>query len=86
MGAGGGAVFLGLVVAAIDGLAAAGLVDSPTGDLTARIFLAAAEAGPAVGAALEPEAERQQAGALLMRFVNGLRTVGSEQTMTEGRT
>src|SRR5216683_5143045 len=64
--------FLGLTAASIRGLAEAGLINVPTGDLTARMFLAAAgEAGLAVGAASDPDEERQRAGSLVMRFLEG---------------
>ena len=66
--------FLGLTAASIRGLAEAGLIDVPPGDLTARMFLAAAgEAGLAIGAASDPDEERQRAGSLVMRFLEGLR-------------
>ena len=65
--------FLGLVAAALDGLVQGGYIDIP-GDLTARMVLAAmAEAGLAVASATEPETERQRAGALVMRLLEGLR-------------
>jgi hypothetical protein len=51
-----------------------GYIDIPPGDLTARMVLAAmAEAGLAVASATEPETERQRAGALVMRLLEGLR-------------
>src|ERR1022692_1578924 len=66
--------FLGLVTAAVDGLAQGGQIDAGPGDLTARMFLAAmAEAGLVVAGAADPDAERLQAGALVMRFLRGLR-------------
>jgi AcrR family transcriptional regulator len=66
--------FLGLVAAALDGLVQGGYIDIPPGDLTARMVLAAmAEAGLAVASATEPETERQRAGALVMRLLEGLR-------------
>jgi AcrR family transcriptional regulator len=66
--------FLGLVKASLQGLAHDGLIDIPSDDLTARMFLAATgEAGLAVGAAANPEEERERAGRLVMRFLEGLR-------------
>ncbi len=66
--------FLGLMVATLDGLAQAGLIRIPPGDLTARMMLAAlSEAGLAVATADDPEAERARVGALVMRLVAGLR-------------
>ena len=66
--------FLGLVKASLQGLAQDGLIDIPSDDLTARMFLAAtSEAGLAVGAATNPEEERERAGRLVMRFLEGLR-------------
>lgn len=66
--------FLGLVIAGLDGLARAGQIDIPPGDLTARMFLAAmAEAGLAMAAAAEPKAAREDIRVLVMRFLNGLR-------------
>jgi len=66
--------FLGLVTAALDGLARGGVIDVPPGDLAARMLLAAtAEAGLAVAAAEEPDTERQRVGALVMQLVAGLR-------------
>ena len=65
--------FLGLVTAGLEGLAQAGLIDIPSVDLAARIFLAAvSEAGLAVAAADNPRAERRPAAALLMRLLRGL--------------
>jgi AcrR family transcriptional regulator len=65
--------FLGLMVASLDGLAKAGLVRIPPGDLTARMVLAAiSEAGLAVASAGDPEAERAKVHALVMRLVAGL--------------
>jgi AcrR family transcriptional regulator len=66
--------FLGLVAGALEALAQAGLIALPSGDLTARMLLAAmSEAGLAVAASSGPDAERRRAGALVMRFVSGLR-------------
>ncbi|MGD0391743.1 MAG: TetR family transcriptional regulator [Acidimicrobiales bacterium] len=66
--------FLGLVTAALDGLARGGHIDIPPGDVTARVVLAAmTEAGLAVAAAPEPDAERLLVGALVMRLLAGLR-------------
>jgi AcrR family transcriptional regulator len=66
--------FLGLVTAALEGLAQGGFIDIPPGDLTARMLLAAtSEAGLAVAAAAKPEAERERVGTLVMQFVAGLR-------------
>ena len=66
--------FLGFTAASIRGLAEAGLVNVPPGDLAARMFLAAAgEAGLAIGAASNLDEERQRAGSLVMRFLEGLR-------------
>lgn len=65
--------FLGLVTAALDGLAAAGLIEVPSGDLTARVLLGAlAEAGLAVAAADDPNRERARAARLLTRLLHGL--------------
>ena len=65
--------FLGLVKASLQGLAQDGLIDIPSDDLTARMFLAATgEAGLAVGAAANPDEERERAGRLVMRFLEGL--------------
>ncbi len=66
--------FLGLVAAALDGLARAGLIRIPDGDLVARMVLAAvSEAGLMVAAAERPDEERAQAGALVMQLLAGLR-------------
>jgi AcrR family transcriptional regulator len=66
--------FLGLVTAALDAMVEQGLLDIPDGDLTARMLLAAmAEAGLAVAAAARPDEERRRVGALVMRFLEGLR-------------
>jgi AcrR family transcriptional regulator len=66
--------FLGLVAAALAAMAQEGFIDLPPGDLAARMLLAAmSEAGLAVAAAPDPAAELEQVGALVMRFVNGLR-------------
>ncbi len=66
--------FLGLMVASLDGLAQAGLIRIPPGDLLARMMLAAlSEAGLAVAVADDPEAERARVGALVLRLVAGLR-------------
>ncbi len=65
--------FLGLVVAALDGLARAGLIDIPDGDLTARMVLAAiSEAGLVVAAAERPDEERARVGTLVVRLLAGL--------------
>jgi AcrR family transcriptional regulator len=65
--------FLGLVTAALDGLAQAGQIDIPAGDLTARMILAAlGEAGLAVAAADQQDAQRQRVGELMLRLVAGL--------------
>jgi AcrR family transcriptional regulator len=65
--------FLGLVAGALEALAQAGLIALPSGDLTARMLLAAmSEAGLAVAASPRPAAERRRAGALVMQFVSGL--------------
>jgi AcrR family transcriptional regulator len=66
--------FLGLVRAGLDGLARTGDYDIPAGDLTARILLAAlGEAGLAVAAAPDPDAELAAARTLLRQFLLGLR-------------
>ena len=66
--------FLGLMAASLDGLARAGLIRVPPGDLTARMLLAAiSEAGLAVAGADDPEEERARVGALVRRLVRGLR-------------
>lgn len=66
--------FLGVVVAGLEGLASAGLIDIPSAELPARMFMAAAaEAGLAVAAAQNSEAERRRTAALLMRLLRGLR-------------
>jgi len=67
--------FLGLLSAALDAMAEAGLIDiPPEGDLTARILLAALdEAGLSVASSPDPQAERQRAGELLNRLLSGLR-------------
>jgi AcrR family transcriptional regulator len=66
--------FLGLVAAALDAMAHEGLIDIPPGDLPARMLLAAmTEAGLAVAASTRPKAERRRVGALVMRFLEGLR-------------
>jgi AcrR family transcriptional regulator len=66
--------FLGLVAAALDGLVEAGHIDIPSGEVTARMVLAAmAEAGLAVAEAPDPATERQRVGALVMRLLAGLR-------------
>jgi AcrR family transcriptional regulator len=66
--------FLGLVAAALDVMAQAGLIRIPDGDLTARMVLAAiSEAGLAVAAADHPQEERARVGALVMRLLDGLR-------------
>jgi AcrR family transcriptional regulator len=67
--------FLSLVTAALGALAQGGSIDLPPGDLTARMLLAAmAEAGLAVAASDEPDAELDRVSALVMRLVGGLRT------------
>jgi AcrR family transcriptional regulator len=67
--------FLGLLIAALEGMAGAGLIDIPEGDLTARMLLAALdEAGLAVAASSDPQAERQRARDLLNRLLAGLRS------------
>jgi AcrR family transcriptional regulator len=66
--------FLGLMVASLDGLARAGLIRVPPGDLTARMLLAAiSEAGLAVAAADDPDEERTRVGVLVGQLVRGLR-------------
>lgn len=66
--------FLGLMIASLDGLARAGLVRIPPGDLTARMVLAAiSEGGLAVAASDDPEGERAGVRALVLRLVAGLR-------------
>jgi len=66
--------FLGLVSGALAGLAEAGLITIPSGDLTARMLLAAmSEAGLVVAASKNPEEERRRVGALVMRLLDGLR-------------
>jgi AcrR family transcriptional regulator len=66
--------FLGLVTAALDSMAQAGQLDIASGDLTARMFLAAmTEAGLAVAHAARPKAERRRVAPLVMRFLEGLR-------------
>jgi AcrR family transcriptional regulator len=66
--------FLGLMVASLDGLAQAGLIRVPPGDLTARMLLAAiSEAGLAVAVADDPEEERGRVADLVGRLVLGLR-------------
>jgi AcrR family transcriptional regulator len=65
--------FLGMVVAGLDGLVGAGLIEVPSTEMTARVFLAAAgEAGLSVAAASDPQTRRQQAATLLMRLLRGL--------------
>jgi AcrR family transcriptional regulator len=66
--------FLALVIAALRALAGPVGVDARNLELEARMVLAAmGEAGLAVSAADDPDAERQRAGALLLRLVEGLR-------------
>jgi AcrR family transcriptional regulator len=66
--------FLGQVAGALEGLAPGGPADLRSGDLTARMLLAAmSEAGLAVAASPEPAVERELVGALVMRLVTGLR-------------
>ncbi|HEY7915984.1 MAG TPA: TetR family transcriptional regulator [Acidimicrobiales bacterium] len=66
--------FLGLVAGALEGLAPGGPADPRSGDLTARMLLAAmSEAGLAVAASPEPAVERERVGALVLRLVTGLR-------------
>jgi hypothetical protein len=61
------------VTAALDGLAQAGQIDIPAGDLTARMILAAlGEAGLAVAAADRRDEQRQRVGELVLRLVAGL--------------
>ncbi len=65
--------FLGMVQAGLEGLAQAGLIELPSTELAARVFLAAAgEAGLTVARARNPRAQRQQAAVLLMRVLRGL--------------
>lgn len=66
--------FLGLVTGAVAGLADAGLIAIPPGDLTARMLLAAmSEAGVAVATSADPDEERRRVGALVLRLLEGLR-------------
>jgi AcrR family transcriptional regulator len=66
--------FLGLVSAALTAMAGQGAIDIPAGDLTARMLLAAmTEAGLAVAASDRPVEQRRRSGALVMRFLDGLR-------------
>jgi AcrR family transcriptional regulator len=66
--------FLGLVTGVLDAMVAAGQLDLPPGDLTARMFLAAmTEAGLAVAHAARPKSERRRVAPLVMRFLEGLR-------------
>jgi AcrR family transcriptional regulator len=65
--------FLGLVTAALDAMAHDGQLRIPPGDLAARMLLAAmTEAGLAVGVGAS-KAERRRVGALVLRFLEGLR-------------
>ena len=66
--------FLGLLGAALDAMAGAGLITIPAGDdLTARMLLAALDdAGLAVGASADPGPERQRALDLVDRLLSGL--------------
>lgn len=65
--------FLGVVVAGLEGLATAGLIDISSAELPARMFMAAAtEAGLAVASAQNPAAERPRSARLLMRLLRGL--------------
>jgi AcrR family transcriptional regulator len=65
--------FLGLVKAALDGLAQSGRIEIPSGDLTARMVLAAmSEAGLAVAASPTAAAEKERARQLVLRIVAGL--------------
>jgi AcrR family transcriptional regulator len=65
--------FLGVVVAGLEGLSGAGLIDILSAELPARMFLAAAtEAGLAIASAENPEAEQRRAARLLMRLLRGL--------------
>jgi AcrR family transcriptional regulator len=65
--------FLGLVKAALDGLAQSGHIEIPSGDLTARMVLAAmSEAGLAVAASPTAAVEMGRARQLVLRIVAGL--------------
>lgn len=65
--------FLGLITAGIDGLADAELIKIESAELTARIFLAAAnEAGLVVATSHDPKAARSEMASLLMQFLRGL--------------
>jgi AcrR family transcriptional regulator len=65
--------FLGAVTAVMEAMAGDGHLHIPPGDLSARMLLAAmTEAGLAV-AASPTEDERWRVGALVMRFLGGLR-------------
>ena len=65
--------FLGLVTAALGAMAESGTIRIPPGDLTARMLLAAmTEAGLAVGVGASAQ-ERRDVGALVLRFLEGLR-------------
>jgi AcrR family transcriptional regulator len=65
--------FLGVVAAALEAMGREGQLDIPPGDLSARMLLAAmTEAGLAVAASSTVD-ERRRVGALVMRFLGGLR-------------
>lgn len=65
--------FLGMVTAAVVGLARAGLIQVPDEQLVARMFLSAlGVAGMAVPTAAEQDAERNAMAQLVMRFLGGL--------------
>jgi AcrR family transcriptional regulator len=64
--------FLDLVKAALNGLAQAGHIEPPDGDLAARVVLAAmGEAGLQVAASADVPAERERARHLLLRMLTG---------------
>jgi AcrR family transcriptional regulator len=66
--------FLGVVTAAVAGLASEGLIDVSSSEVMARMLLAAmTEAGLAVGRASRPGPARREVTALLMRLLQGLR-------------
>lgn len=72
--------FLGLVAAGLDNLSQAGLIEVPSVEITARMFLAAAgEAGLALATAPDPPAHREHMAALLMRLLTGLRPARTPQ-------
>lgn len=65
--------FLGLVAAGIEGLADAKLINVQSGQLTARIFLAAtSEAGLVVATSHDPNTNRSEVASLLLQFLRGL--------------